>query len=115
MGTEPSQLLNHKFEHIEKDLQDVTKTVEELRKPRKKDTWDKLSSLTGVTVALVGGLFSFLYNHYQSQREEIAKSNQAELQKIETVSKFMVYLAGNDERARTVALFEVQHILDTKA
>jgi hypothetical protein len=115
MEPERTNSPNDKLQDLEEQHRELAKRVEEMRKPQEKDLWDKLGSLTGVIVAIVGGLFSLLYNYHQSKQDDAIKTNQAELQKIQLVGTFMPYLSGADERARTIALFEVQDILNAKA
>ena len=87
----------------------------ELQKPQRKDMWDKLGALTGLLVALVGGIFSFLYSYHQSNVESVTEAHEQKLQEVQTVGTFMPYLVGADDNARTVALAEVQSILGSKA
>ena len=82
--------------------------------PPRKDTWDKLGALTGVLVALVGGLFSFLYSYHQSKLDYANEAHQEKLQEVQTVGTFMPYLVGNDDGARSLALAEVGNILSTR-
>lgn len=115
MDPESTNSPNDKLRELEERHGELARKVEELRRPKEKDLWDKLGSLTGVIVAVIGGLFTLLYNYHQSKLDEAMKTNQAELQKIQLVGTFMPYLSGNDERARSIALFEVQDILNAKA
>jgi hypothetical protein len=78
-----------------------------LEKPHEKDVWDKLGTLTGVIVAIVGGLFSFLYSHYQSKQDDTNKQHLAKMQEIQAVGTFMPYLVGKDPDAKVIALFEL--------
>jgi hypothetical protein len=89
--------------------------ITELQKPPGKDKWDKLGALSGVLIAIVGGLFSFLYSYHQSRQDEINQAHQAKLQEVQTVGTFMPYLIGNDDAAKGIALAEVQSILSDKA
>lgn len=81
--------------------------VAALEAPHAKDIWDKLGTLTGVIVAIVGGLFSVLYSHYQSKQDETNKQHQAKIQEIQAVGTFMPYLIGRDPNAKFIALSEL--------
>jgi len=97
-------------------LDQQSKILEKLsQEPPKKDTWDKLGALTGVLVALVGGLFSFLYSYHQSKLDSINEAHQEKVQEVQTVGAFMPYLVGTDDNAKSIALAEVQSILGAKA
>lgn len=89
--------------------------VTALEKSQRKDFWDKLGASTGLLVALVGGVFSFLYSYHQSQADKITEAHQEKLQEVQTVGTFMPYLVGNDDAAKSIALAEVQSILSAKA
>jgi len=84
-------------------------------KPQQKDGWDKLGALSGVLIALVGGLFSFLYSYHQSKLDTINQAHQQKIQEVQTVGTFMPYLVGTDDNAKSIALAEVQSILGAKA
>lgn len=84
-------------------------------KPGAKDKWDKLGALSGLLIALVGGMFSYLYSYHQSRQDEINQNHQEKLQEVQTVGTFMPYLIGNDDAAKSIALAEVQSILSDKA
>lgn len=89
--------------------------VTALEKSQRKDFWDKLGASTGLLVALVGGVFSFLYSYHQSQADKITEAHQEKLQEVQTVGTFMPYLVGNDDASKSIALAEVQSILSAKA
>src|SRR5690348_17396708 len=95
-----AELIRH-LESLQKDLSDK---IAKLNEAKKKDIWDKLGSLGGILVAVIGALFSYLYQHHQSEQDSILKTQQAHLQQIQTVAPFMSYLTGSDDKARTVAL-----------
>jgi len=98
------------------DQQDqLLKKVAGLEKPQGKDMWDKLGALSGLLIALVGGLFSFLYSYHQSRLDSINQAHQEKIQEVQTVGTFMPYLVGTDDNAKSIALAEVQSILGAKA
>lgn len=94
--------------------QELLRKVADLEKPTK-DKWDKLGALSGVLIAIVGGLFSFLYSSNQSKQDDITQSHQEKLQEIQTVGTFMPYLVGTDDNAKTIALSELRDILSAKS
>src|SRR6266550_518023 len=61
-----------------------------------KDAWDKFGIATqfisGVVIAIAGGVFSYSYQSQQSARERQA----AELQKVQTIGTFMPFLTSKD-------------------
>lgn len=97
------------------DQQDqLLRKVAALEKPPGKDAWDKLGALSGVLIALVGGLFSYLYSYHQSRESDISQSHQTKLEEVQTVGTFMPYLVGNDDAAKSIALSEVENLLDAQ-
>lgn len=97
------------------DKQDLLlKKIAALEKPQK-DLWDKLGASAGLLVAIVGGVFSYLYSSHQSQLDTITQAHEQKLQQVQTVGTFMPYLVGNDDAARSVALSEVRSILNADA
>lgn len=94
--------------------QELLRRVADLEKPAK-DKWDKLGALSGVLIAIVGGLFSFLYSSHQSTQDQLTQDHEAKLQEIQTVGTFMPYLVGTDDNAKTIALSELQDILSAKS
>jgi len=100
--------LVERLETLEKSL---SAKIAQLNETKKKDIWDKLGSLGGILVALIGAIFSYLYQHHQAEQDAILKAQEAHLQQIQTVAPFMSYLTGSDDKARSVALFEVKDLL----
>ena len=94
------------------DQQDqILKRVSALEKPAK-DAWDKLGALSGLLIAVVGGLFSFLYSYHQSKQADISQKHQTKLEEVQTVGTFMPYLVGSDDVAKSIALSEVESLVD---
>jgi hypothetical protein len=95
------------------DQQDqLLKKVAAMEKSEGKDTWDKLGALSGLLIALVGGLFSYLYSSQQSVQSQRTEAHQTKLEEVQTVGTFMPYLVGNDDAAKSIALSEVENLLD---
>lgn len=88
--------------------------VASLQRPEGKDLWDKLGALSGLLIAIVGGLFSYLYSYHQAQQADISQKHQTKLEEIQTVGTFMPYLVGKDDAAKSIALSEVENLLDAQ-
>jgi hypothetical protein len=92
------------------DQQDqLLKKIAALEKPGK-DFWDKLGALSGLLIALVGGVFSYVYNAQQSKQSQITENHQTRLEEVQTVGTFMPFLVGNDATARSIALAEIEQL-----
>jgi hypothetical protein len=98
-------------ERLETIQKELSAKIAQLNEAKKKDIWDKLGSLGGILVAVIGAVFSYIYQNHQSEQDAILKAQQAHLQQIQTVAPFMSYLTGPDDKARSVALFEVKDLL----
>ena len=79
--------------------QDTTKdpdTIASSAQQKQKDAWDKFSLISqfvsGVVIALVGGIFTYSYQKQQVLREQQA----AELQRVQTIGAFMPFLTSKD-------------------
>lgn len=97
------------------DQQDqLLKKIAGLEKPPGKDRWDKLSALSGLAIAIVGGLFSYLYSAQQSHQTQVSDNHQAKIEEVQTVGTFMPYLVGNDQAAKNIALSEVENLLNAQ-
>jgi len=81
---------------------------------REKDAWDKFGVVTqfisGVVIALAGGLFSYSYHNQQVLRDQQA----AELQRVQTIGTFMPFLTSKDAETKQLALTQVQSLLGTQ-
>ena len=103
------------MKQIQEQQRELLRKLGEFEKPQGKDIWDKLGAMTGLLVALVGGIFSFLYSYHQSSMDHLTEAHQQKIQEVQTVGTFMPYLVGTDDNARSVALAEVQSILGSRA
>jgi len=76
-----------------------------------KDFWEKFSSistfLSTVLVALVGGFFTYTFNHREAE-------HQRSIQETQTVAQLMPYLTSNDQNTRRTAFMAVKVLQDTK-
>lgn len=111
----PSQSLDDTLRQLLDSHDELIKRISSLEKKQSKDFWDKLGASTGLLVAIVGGVFSFLYSYHQSQSDKITQAHQQKLQEVQTVGTFMQYLVGSDDAAKSVALDEVRSILSAQA
>src|SRR5215470_336929 len=111
----PSLDLQGTLSRLLEQQQQLLQRVADIQKPSGKDKWDKLGALSGLLIAIVGGLFSFLYSYHQSRQDQITQNHQEKLQEIQTVSNFMPYLVGTDDNAKNIALSELRDILSAKS
>jgi hypothetical protein len=106
--------------------------LEEFRNnhPKKKDKWDKFSSVSaftsGVLIAILGLIFTNVYaerqasynnqqaayNKQQAEHDNDLKVNQLRLTSIQAVGQFMPYLTGEDQAKREFALLLVGKLTD---
>lgn len=110
--TSDTQELQESVTRLLDQQEQLLKKVAALEKPEGKDRWDKLGALSGLLIAMVGGLFSYLYNYQQSRQSQMSENHQAKLEQVQTVGTFMPYLVGNDDAAKSIALSEVESLLD---
>lgn len=107
----PSLSLDETLKQMREQQDLLLKQVEALQKPGK-DLWDKMGALSGLLIALVGGLFSYLYSSQQARESAITQNHQTKLEEVQTVGTFMPYLVGKDDPAKSIALSEVENLLD---
>jgi len=76
-----------------------------------KDFWEKFSSLSTflstVLVALVGGFFTYTFNHREAE-------HQRSIQETQTVAQLMPFLTSSDQNTRRTAFIAVKVLQDTK-
>ena len=81
---------------------------------QEKDGWDKFGIVTqfvsGVVIAIAGGVFSYSYQSQQTARERQA----AELQRVQTIGTFMPFLTSKDAETKQLALTQVQSLQGTQ-
>lgn len=111
----PAQSFDDTLRQVLTKQDELIKKLSALEQKQTKDFWDKLGASTGLLVAIVGGIFSFLYSYHQSRLDKITEAHQQKLQEVQTVGTFMQYLVGNDDAAKSVALDEVRSILSAEA
>lgn len=112
--TPDAQDLQQSIVRLLEQQDQLLKKIAALEKPEGKDRWDKLGALSGLLIAIVGGLFSYFYNYQQSRQAQMSESHQAKLEAVQTVGTFMPYLVGNDDTAKNIALSEVENLIDAQ-
>ena len=85
------------------------KAGENSRDSKSKDFWDKFSSmnafLSTVLVAVVGGIFTYLFNAREA-------AHQHNIQETQTVAQLMPYLTSQDQNTKRTALIAVKVLQD---
>jgi len=83
-----------------------------------KDAWDKFDLIgkfvAGVLLVAIGGVFTFTYNSSQKNQDRRLTVERQQTYKLETVSKFMPYIAHEKERLRQTAILIVQRLVGTE-
>jgi hypothetical protein len=109
-----------------------TELLDEIRKSKSKDTWDKFSSLSPFLTALIVAILGGWFNHIQDNRNTVLKQQEdsrisvqkqqedarqresqvqaAQLQKLQTIGQFMPYLTSEDERKQKVAITAIRTV-----
>jgi hypothetical protein len=77
-----------------------------------KDAWDKFDLigkfLAGVLVVAVGGIFVYLYNSSQQDRDRELSTEKQQAYQLETVTKFLPCISANKEEFSRTAILCVQ-------
>jgi hypothetical protein len=75
---------------------------------KEKDSWDKFSALSTflstVIIALIGSVFTFVYNLNESNRNRILKEQEMRVSRIQTLEKFIPHLNGSEQEKRLAIL-----------
>lgn len=105
--TEPTAKEGQPLDQIQRDLTDLKKKLE---KPPK-DTWDKLTAMSGlisgVIVALIGFYATNVYNRRQKATEDRRKDQELLISQIQTVEKFIPHLSSTNESTKSAALVAI--------
>jgi len=72
-----------------------------------KDVWDKLYSISGIAVAIIGFYATYVYNRRQRASEENRKDQELLLAQIQTVEKFIPHFSSKDEQIKSAALVAI--------
>jgi S1-C subfamily serine protease len=114
--------LNEEVDGLRSDFADLRRTA---AGPRPKDGWDKLSAVaalvSGLLVALIGTVATYLYNTRQSRaqraqderearQQEIQSERDLQLRRIDTVRGFFEHLSGTDARQKRAALLMIESL-----
>jgi S1-C subfamily serine protease len=83
-----------------------------------KDIWDKLSAISGlvsgIVVALIGVLATYIYNERQRRAEDSRNSRELAVQRVQTIQTFLPHLASQNELEKRGALLAISHLDDPK-
>jgi hypothetical protein len=89
---------------IETALSEVTKKIEN----RPKDLWDKFNSisglLSGIMIAVIGGIATYIYHEKQRSSEEALKKKELVISQAQVIQKLMPGLKSEDKREVKAAL-----------
>jgi hypothetical protein len=82
--------------------------------PRRKDIWDKLSAtstfLSGVLIAIIGLIFTYLHNENESQRNANLKIYESRIAETQTFEKFIQYLNSTKESDITLGVIGISSL-----
>lgn len=70
------------------------------KQENKKDFFDKLSSLSGVFIAIAGFMATFIYNNNQIKLQEVKANADIQAAKIDILEKCMKYVTSNNPKER---------------
>ena len=80
----------------------------------RKDIWDKLSAvstfLSGVLIAAIGLIFTYLHNETESQRNTNLKINEGRIAETQTFEKFIQYLNSTKEADINLAIIGISSL-----
>lgn len=92
-------------------IEDRLAAVEKRLGEPTKDFWDKLDAasglVSGIMVALIGFYATGIYNKRQKAAEERRRDQEVLIAQIQTVEKYLPYLSGTDEAAKSAALVAI--------
>jgi len=78
---------------------------------KKKDVWDKISAVSGlvsgVLVALIGGIATFVYRERQRAAEDARSQRDNAVAQVQTVQSFLPHLQSADNREKEAALLAI--------
>jgi hypothetical protein len=101
----PAQLGSTTNDAIEKRLSAVEAKVQ---KPPK-DTWDKISAVSGITSGLLVAIFGWWATNAYTRRQKAVESRRSNLQ---TIEKFLPYLSSEDPGIRRTSLVAISSLGD---
>jgi hypothetical protein len=113
-------------EEISKSLHELIETLKKRESDKPKDTWDKFNAVspfvTGLIVAIVGGLFALSEGHRndlmkqqervdadrQASQDALTKEHQARVLELQTIAQFMPYLTSKNENSKEAAITAIK-------
>jgi len=79
-----------------------------------KDTWDKLSAVSGLAVALIGASATGVFAWRQRKTENHRNSREIAIQRVQTVQTFLPHLASKNELEKRAALLAIRQLDDAE-
>ena len=79
-----------------------------------KDTWDKLSAVSGLAVALIGASATGVFAWRQRKTENNRNSREIAIRRVQTVQTFLPHLASENELEKKAALLAIDQLDDAK-
>ncbi len=109
----PTLSIEQRVGNLETQASDLAKKVE----VRPKDMWDKASAVSGIIVAIVGGVATYVYQQQQRANERIRQESEARLKNKELaisqsllVKELLPSLRSKEEREVKAALLAIAAI-----
>jgi S1-C subfamily serine protease len=76
-----------------------------------KDFWEKIQAIagfaTGLLVAVIGGLFTYVYNERQRSAQEAQSRRQLAIDQVQTIRAFHPHLSSSDPREKEFAIIAI--------
>ncbi len=106
------QKLSDDISGVSKSVESLEKRIEKVEKDKnKKDIWDKISSvsglISGLLVALIGGIATYIYRERQMASEEAKSKRETIVSQIQTVQSFLPHLQSTDKLEKEAALLAI--------
>ena len=79
-----------------------------------KDFWDKLSALSGLLVATIGAIATYVYNRRQRASQATEAAHQLRVTEVQTVANFLPHLQSDDAREKEAALVAMSALGNTQ-
>lgn len=79
-----------------------------------KDVWDILSALSGVLVATIGAVATYVYNRRQRAAQAIETARELRVTEVQTVANFLPHLQSSDAREKKAALVAMSALGNTE-
>lgn len=99
--------LADKVDSLNEDMRALNNALE----TKKKDVWDKITAVSGlvsgVLIALIGGIATFVYRERQRAAEDARSQRDNAVAQVQTVQSFLPHLQSADSREREAALLAI--------